>query len=137
MVYPGDGEGMLKPETIERLFHHARYKEPQEMCGLLFDDESFLPCENMAQYPEHQFMIYRADYDHACKIMKRNPCAIVHSHPNKGAAASAPDCKLMDALMGRNMHTAMVIVGLKPMEIRCFRKRDDLYNLEWVHVSKV
>ena len=128
---------MLSISTIERLLHYAAYKAPQEMCGLLFDEDAFLQCENMAQYPERQFMLHQSDYDHACKIMNKQPWAIVHSHPGRGAAASPPDCKLMDALTRSNLSLSMVIVGMNPREIRCFKKKGDLYNLEWVHVSQV
>ena len=32
---------------------------------------------------------------------------------------------------------AMVIMGLDPVEIRCFKKQGELYNLEWKHVPQV
>ncbi len=123
---------MLKHHEIDYLFEMAQAFAPHEMCGLLFDD-GFHLTRNVAEDPTHAFKIDHQDYVMACMIHDGKPWAIVHSHPNRGAGASPKDCALMDALDVCRQDLAMVIVGLHPREIRCFRKRGDLYRCEWGH----
>lgn len=118
---------MLSVDLCTKLFAFAQFAAPQEMCGLLFDEDVYLSCENKAKDPEHAFLIAHEDYLHACMWMGKKPVALVHSHPTKGAGASVKDCKLMDALTLSNLNMVMVIVGLHPKEIRVFEKREHVY----------
>lgn len=116
----------------QELFDYAAQQAPMEMCGLLFAGDRFIRCENIATDKEHTFEIDHQAYLKACMIQDEKPWAIVHSHPRSGAAPSVKDCRLMDACQVSGHDLSMVMVGLKPKEIRCFKKRGELYKLEWV-----
>jgi proteasome lid subunit RPN8/RPN11 len=118
---------------IDRLLEDAELCAPMEMCGLLFPNNGYLRCLNTAPRPEQAFNIDHEEYHAACRWMSAPAWAIVHSHPGNGAAPSCKDCALMDAFELAKMDMAMVIVGLKPKEIRCFKKVGDLYELQWVY----
>ena len=56
----------------EKIRLHAVAEYPRESCGLILSTGEYLPCENMAPDPEHDFRI-------AVKEMARNIAAVVHS----------------------------------------------------------
>lgn len=124
---------MLSNNTIQEMLKLSRLFAPKEMCGLLFAPSDFWMCTNASKDPEREFVLDHAEYVDVCGITNATPWAIVHSHPGKGAAPSVADCHLMDALQIANQNMAMVIVGLEPVEIRCFKKVGELYHLEWSH----
>lgn len=126
---------MLSTNTIKHLIKTALEDSPKEMCGILCDGLTiFHYCPNSSLDPEHSFLIDQSEWDH---VKHDYPWAIVHSHPGKSAAPSAQDCKLMDAFQTIGHPMQFIIVGLNPVEIRCFKKHGDLYNLEWKHVPQV
>jgi proteasome lid subunit RPN8/RPN11 len=125
---------MLTQSLIDELLHFARVHDPKEMCGLLFHEHGFWSCKNVARDPEHEFELDHLDYLYLCMKNDAKPWALVHSHPGTGAGPSVKDCQLMDALQVAGQDLAMVIVGLQPVEIRCFKKRGELYELQWAQV---
>jgi len=122
---------MLTNDLLSDLLKSAELSAPHEMCGLLFPATGFIKCRNTATRPEQEFHIDPDEYQAACRWFGKEPWALVHSHPGKSAAPSPKDCQLMDALQLAKMNMAMLIVGLDPVEIRLFRKREDSYCLEW------
>jgi proteasome lid subunit RPN8/RPN11 len=124
---------ILSSDTLNTLLECARESMPNEMCGLLFSNERFTRCPNSALDPTRTFELSYRDYAHACLFFEEQPWAIVHSHPGKSAALSSKDCSLMDALYCTERDWACIIVGLDPVEVRCWRKVGELYTLEWCH----
>lgn len=124
---------MISQSIIGQLFGTAAISAPREMCGLLFPESQWYLVVNMAQDPEHEFLIDPIDYVRACMLMDGKPWAVVHSHPTKGARPSVKDCQLMDELAACGQDLKMLIVGLDPREIRVYKKRGHVYQCEWVH----
>ena len=124
----------LFTRLYEELFRTAQKEAPKEMCGLWFVgiEPGFHQTPNAAHNPEHEFLIAHHEYVRSCMLFDSKPWGIVHSHPRSGAAPSPKDCLLMDALQIAGQDLAMVIVGLIPMEIRCFKKQGEHYTLQWV-----
>lgn len=124
---------MISNALIDELIQYAQSTVPKEMCGLLFYAEIFQKAPNVSKDPCRSFTIKHRDYFDICANHVEPPLAIVHSHPGRGAVPSVEDLKLMDAFAKIGHPMDFIIVGLKPIEIRCFRKVGDLYNLEWLH----
>lgn len=122
---------MLSNEMIGELFAHAQNAHPYEACGLIFHKAGMIGCWNAAEDATRSFHITITEYQGLCKHTGETPWAIFHSHPGKGAAPSPTDCKLMDAIQVAKMDLAMIIVGMNPSEVRCFKKQGDLYHLQW------
>lgn len=120
---------MLTDTDITTMFKTAEQEVPHEMCGLLFRVQGFVPCWNVADEPEHSFEIAHTEFLGVIDRLKEEPWAIVHSHPNNGARGSPRDYQLMDALQIAQMRLHMVIIGLKPREIRIYAKHDSLYQM--------
>lgn len=76
-------ECRLKAET------HACEEFPKEACGLIVSG-AYLPCVNIADKPELDFVLSPVDYLQAMQIGKIE--AVVHSHP-KGGGFSDFDLK--------------------------------------------
>lgn len=126
---------MLTQALITQLLWTARLNVPLEMCGLLFNDNDLYSMENTETNPLQSFKIDHGDFMQACQMLERLPWAIVHSHPGERAVPSVKDCQLMDALEFAGKDLAMVIVGLNPVEVRVFRKREHVYKCEWAWVQ--
>lgn len=129
----GQSPTVLSKFTINHLIAVAQEDSPREMCGLLFNNSFrvFTYCRNSHEQPTQGFVLDHAEYVKACKDADSKPWALVHSHPGKGAAPSPQDCKLMDAFQVAKLDLAMIIVGMSPAEVRCFKKVGDNYHLEW------
>lgn len=79
---------------IDQILEHIEAEYPKEACGLIVSDngtEKWIPCENVSEDPEEEFVINneqfvraQLDYD----ILK-----IVHSHPDGSAEPSEHDKK--------------------------------------------
>lgn len=123
---------MLSNTLIKTLIATASSAAPFEMCGLLFSD-GFHQLQNSALDPEHEFLIHPDLFKLACVNHGEKAWAIVHSHPTKAGTPSVKDCQLMDALEACNQPMDMVIVGLNPIEVRCYRKVEHVYRCEWAH----
>lgn len=124
---------MLSSDTLNNLLFFAESASPNEMCGLFFSNERFKPCPNSAIDPTRTFELAYRDYAHACLFYEEQPWAIVHSHPGKSAGLSPKDCQLMDALHYTGRDWAFIVVGLNPVEVRCWKKHGELYQLQWSH----
>ncbi|MDH5666568.1 MAG: Mov34/MPN/PAD-1 family protein [Nitrospira sp.] len=124
----------LSQPLIDLLFQRSEYASPQEMCGVLFSGDKFYQTSNTAGDPCHEFHINIHEYIFLCGIQNREPLALVHSHPTKGATSSVKDCRLLDDLERCGKDLAMVIVGLDPREIRVYKKRGHVYACEWKHI---
>jgi proteasome lid subunit RPN8/RPN11 len=82
---------------IEDILNHIESEYPKEACGLIVSDnglEKWIPCENVSEEPEEEFVInseqfVKAQLDY--KILK-----IVHSHPDGSAEPSDHDKKASD-----------------------------------------
>lgn len=122
---------MLSNRLLDNLVAIAEHRVPHEMCGLLFSADVFISCQNTAARPEHEFNIEHSEYEWVCRIVGKTPIGIVHSHPGRSARLSVKDCSLLDALQMAKMAMDMVIVGLEPVEVKCWRKVGELYHLEW------
>jgi len=124
---------MLSQSLIDDLLKHAEIGAPEEMCGLLFGEWCWY-APNISKTPCESFEISQEDFLYARDLHKASPWAIVHSHPGKSAAPSTGDCLLMDAFAKIGYPMQLVIVGLEPKEIRCYKRVGDVYGLEWKHV---
>lgn len=71
-------------ELNDKIKLHAVAEYPRESCGLILSNGEYLPCENTAADPEHDFRI-------AVKEMARNIAAVVHSHPDGPGEPTASD----------------------------------------------
>lgn len=69
-------------------FEHAEREYPRESCGLIVDGE-YVPCRNSAQTPAEHFVISPSDYKSA--MQRGDIVAVIHSHPDYPAVASAAD----------------------------------------------
>jgi proteasome lid subunit RPN8/RPN11 len=121
---------MIAPDTIQSLIVAATQYQPMEICGLMFDQDRFLRCPNVAADQEHGFEIAHQDYYNAM-LIHGSPWATVHSHPNGPANLSGRDCQLLDALELVENSMKMVIVGLKPLQIRIYSKAEGTYQIDW------
>lgn len=66
----------LSPETFEAIRAHFCKAYPNEGCGLVLKDGSFIPCENVAQNPKLHFEVADEVYhEHEDEL-----AAVVHSH---------------------------------------------------------
>lgn len=63
---------------------HAARSYPREACGLVVNGQ-YWPCRNIADEPEHRFVIEPRDYAVAAMMGKVE--AVVHSHPHGGPAS--------------------------------------------------
>jgi proteasome lid subunit RPN8/RPN11 len=79
--------------TRELICAHARAEYPKECCGLLFNDDSYLPCFNFAENPLEDFKISTEVYKTALLDASKKIAAVVHSHPNKQRFPSANDMR--------------------------------------------
>ena len=68
----------------EQIRLHAVAEYPRESCGLILSNGEYLPCENTAADPEHDFRI-------ATKTMTQDIAAVVHSHPDGPGEPTASD----------------------------------------------
>lgn len=68
----------------EKIRLHSVAEYPRESCGLILSNGEYLPCENTAADPEHDFRI-------AVKEMARNIAGVVHSHPDGPGEPTASD----------------------------------------------
>ena len=73
---------------------HALAEAPKEACGVLVND-SYFPCNNIADQPDNDFVLDPKDYLKA--RMKGKIQAVIHSHP-KGGKASQADHKACSQL---------------------------------------
>lgn len=128
---------MMTPETVEELFAYAASWQPKEMCGLLFyrglpfpERNFFRGCYNVHADAEHGFEISHTEYMDAVRL-EGQPWATVHSHPLGPAKISGRDMQLLDALALVENPMKMVIVGLKPLQIRIYAKVEGQYKVEW------
>ena len=122
---------MIAPDTIKELVHYAAVCQPMEMCGLLFSGDRFQWCRNIHTDLEHGFEIAHEEYLYHMDQYGEAPWATVHSHPNGPANLSGRDCQLLDALELVQNPMKMVIVGLKPLQIRIYSKAEGRYKVEW------
>ena len=65
---------------------HAATELPREACGVVVAGH-YIPCSNIADHPEQDFVINPVDYARAALTGEIE--AIVHSHPMGGTASSA------------------------------------------------
>ena len=65
---------------------HARQELPRESCGVVVAGR-YIPCRNIADRPEQDFILNPVDYARAALTGRIE--AIVHSHPMGGAASPA------------------------------------------------
>ena len=77
------------PDFKLEAVRHAQQQYPKEAAGLVVND-SYFPCRNIADDPEHTFVISPVDYGRA--MMAGTIKAVVHSHP-KGTPVSDYDRK--------------------------------------------
>lgn len=122
---------MISPDTLEDLFWYAAIMQPMEMCGLMFSEDRFASCPNEHVDQKHGFEISHESYFRCVEQYREQPWATVHSHPNGPANLSGRDCQLLDALELVENPMKMVIVGLKPMQIRVYSKVEGQYQVEW------
>lgn len=122
---------MIPDSEIKRLLDLANCSRPLEMCGLMFSDNSFEDCWNVHPDPRHGFEIAYEEYLSKVSAYGESPWATVHSHPHGPATISGRDMKLLDALELADNPMKMVIVGLKPMQIRIYAKVEGQYKVEW------
>src|SRR5687767_10532555 len=118
---------MLTDTDIADMLTAAVESVPNEMCGLLFRAKGFYLATNIADDPSHQFELAHEEFlsairDHGGEV----PWAIVHSHPVSSAHMSPKDCLLLDAFAVIEAPMQMVIVGLKPREIRIYEKHGSI-----------
>lgn len=65
---------------------HATRELPREACGVVVAGR-YIPCRNIADHPEQDFVLNPVDYARAALTGKIE--AIVHSHPMGGTASPA------------------------------------------------
>lgn len=79
---------------IADILDHIENEYPKEACGLIVDNkgkQKWIPCRNVAEEPEEEFVIGSVEFIKAqieSKILK-----IVHSHPNGTCEPSEHDRK--------------------------------------------
>lgn len=78
----------LSGDVIKAAQLHALNEYPKEACGIVIDD-TYYPCENVAENPEKDFEISAKDIMRISSIGVIK--AIIHSHPNALAAPTATD----------------------------------------------
>lgn len=122
---------MIEPSEVKRLFDLADCSRPLELCGLMFSDHSLEVCFNVHADPAHGFEIAYSEYLSLVSAWGELPWANVHSHPNGPANLSGRDCQLLDALELVGNPMKMIIVGLKPMQIRIYSKTEGQYQVDW------
>ena len=82
----------MDDKNLDILRKQAEEEFPNEACGLLIikkGKELYLPCKNVADYPDQDFIISPKDYADAED--QGDIIAIVHTHPNVSAEASQAD----------------------------------------------
>lgn len=67
---------MFDQEIVQAIKAHAISQFPKESCGLVVAG-AYVPCENKAAQPEHEFRIAPEDF-----LKFTDVKAVVHSHPN-------------------------------------------------------
>ena len=79
---------------IDEILSHIENEYPKEACGLIVSDngqEKWIPCTNVAEEPEEEFVIDNREFINA--QIKYDIVKIVHSHPDGEAEPSAHDKK--------------------------------------------
>lgn len=81
----------MRDATRDLIIEHARAEYPREACGLLLEVEGveeYYPCQNLAK--SNDFFHMRTE-DYIAAEERGKIVAVVHSHPDSTAKASAPD----------------------------------------------
>jgi proteasome lid subunit RPN8/RPN11 len=84
------------PEVRDAIYAHALQTWPRECCGVVVDDQRYIPCRNIAATPAEHFMLHPDDYANAEDAGKIT--WIVHSHPNVPARPSHGDKASCEAM---------------------------------------
>lgn len=82
----------MKQQTANEIRQHAVTDYPREACGLVAvirGKERYLPCRNVADNPQSDFVIHPEDLARAEDL--GTIMAVVHSHPDGGAVLSEAD----------------------------------------------
>ena len=79
-------EDSLVPDFKCEAEAHAAKESPRESCGVVVAGR-YIPCRNIADRPEQDFVLNPVDYARAALTGRIE--AIVHSHPQGGPASEA------------------------------------------------
>jgi proteasome lid subunit RPN8/RPN11 len=82
----------MNPTTEKAIREHAAQEYPREACGLIAvikGKERYLPCRNIAESRNENFVLHPADYAKAEDLGE--VLALVHSHPDAGNLPSEAD----------------------------------------------
>jgi proteasome lid subunit RPN8/RPN11 len=82
----------MMPTTLTAIHAHAKAEFPRECCGLITINkgrEQYRPCENLADDPDHHFILSPKDYAGAEEV--GDIIAVVHSHPNRAPIPTHAD----------------------------------------------
>lgn len=78
-------------ETEQHVKEHFVKCYPEEGCGFILKDYSFVPCKNVSSTPQETFEI--ADQDYLHYFTKFGILAVVHSHPGSRSEPTACDMR--------------------------------------------
>lgn len=82
----------MKPLTDTHIRDHAVREYPREACGLIIvvrGKERYVPCRNIAESPEQDFVLHHEDLATAEDMGE--VIALVHSHPDRGVGMTDAD----------------------------------------------
>lgn len=93
----------FSPDAVAAMKAHALASYPNESCGFVLADGTYLALDNVHETPTENFRIDASDYMNNPGIL-----AVVHSHPQSNAydyrlfrAGFYPDCPSPDDLLGQ------------------------------------
>ena len=86
-LVPSHSEDSLVRDFKSEAEAHAAREAPREACGVLVAGQ-YIPCRNIADHPEQDFVLNPVDYARAALTGKIE--AIIHSHP-EGTPVSVAD----------------------------------------------
>ncbi|MEY4767992.1 MAG: hypothetical protein RL637_631 [Pseudomonadota bacterium] len=116
----------LPLKLTQQLLHQAQQYSDLEICGLVsIQNQQFYRCypiENIADFPQKQFLLNPQQQIHAIKQMRENGetlFAIYHSHPQSPAIPSATDIAWAEFANIFHLIISLNIKGL--LEIRGFK----------------
>lgn len=66
----------IQEKTLEEIKLHARKEYPNEACGFIIKDMSYLPCKNISENPSNEFKIASEETEKNLN----NAVAIIHTH---------------------------------------------------------